>query len=85
VKFLEDVMEIQRGVEWSDAVGTYLCGFIYYADLVEMGKNGKNKKRDVSFMHVPYLRSEEELQIGVDVAKELVQSLVKTWRAQRGQ
>jgi len=91
VEFKEDVVgpllhnEVgTEDVRWSDAVGTYLCGFIYFTDLVEMGKNGKNKKRDVSFMHVPYLRSEEELKVGVDVAKELVQSLVKTWRAQRG-
>lgn len=83
VKLLEDVMETQD-VRWSDDVGYYLCGFIYYTGMVEMGKNGKNKKRDVAFMHVPMLDTEELLNVGVDVTVELLQSLVQTWRAQRG-
>jgi pyrrolidone-carboxylate peptidase len=83
VKLLEDVMDTQD-VRWSDSVGTYLCGFIYYTGMAEMGKNGKNKLRDVAFMHVPSLPTEEHLAVGVDVAIELVQSLVQTWRSQRG-
>ena len=71
-------------VRWSDAVGSYLCAFIYYADLVEMWRNGKAKRRDVSFMHVPMLESEEELSVGVEVTVELVQALVASWREQNG-
>ncbi|KAF2876008.1 hypothetical protein BDV95DRAFT_537799 [Massariosphaeria phaeospora] len=77
-----DVMSV-NDVQWSDSVGNYLCGFIYFAGMAEMGSNGKNKKRDVSFMHVPLLKTEEELQLGVDVAIELIQSLVQSWRSQR--
>lgn len=71
-------------VRWSDAVGTYLCAFIYYADMVEMSRNGKAKRRDVSFMHVPLLTTEEELGVGVEVTVELIQALVGSWRAQHG-
>jgi pyroglutamyl-peptidase len=84
-----DVLEEQNGlasdeVRWSDAVGSYLCGFIYYADMVESSRNGKAKRRDVSFMHVPMLQSEEELSVGVEVTVELVQALVGSWREQHG-
>jgi pyroglutamyl-peptidase len=84
-----DVLEEQQSaaaddVRWSDAVGSYLCAFIYYADMVEMSKHGKAKKRDVSFMHVPLLLSKEELDVGVQVTIELVQALVGTWRKQNG-
>lgn len=82
VKMVEDVMDTDD-VRWSDEIGNYLCGFIYYTDLVEMKKHGKNKKRDVAFMHVPSLNTEEELQMGVDVAVELVKAMVQTWREQK--
>jgi pyroglutamyl-peptidase len=70
-------------VRWSDAVGTYLCAFIYYASMVEMSRETPAGRRDTAFMHVPMLTGEEELQMGVDITVELVQSLVDTWRAQR--
>ncbi|KAF2678872.1 peptidase C15, pyroglutamyl peptidase I-like protein [Lentithecium fluviatile CBS 122367] len=84
-----DVLEEQSQIDsdevrWSDAVGSYLCAFIYYADMVEMSRNGKAQRRDVSFMHVPMLESEEELSVGVDVTIELVQALVRSWREQHG-
>jgi pyrrolidone-carboxylate peptidase len=95
VKLLDSVMDSQvvppkkddpspQDVRWSDEVGSFLCGFIYYTDLVEMGRNGKNKKRDVAFMHVPSLDTEDQLKMGVEVTLALVQSLVETWRGQRG-
>jgi hypothetical protein len=71
-------------VRWSDAVGEYLCAFIYYADMVEMSRNGKAKRRDVSFMHVPLLLSNEELSVGVEVTMDLIQALVGNWREQHG-
>lgn len=82
VKLLEDVMDT-TDVRWSDEVGSYLCAFIYYAGLVESKKNGKSGMRDVSFMHVPSLDTEEDLQMGVEVAVGLIQALVDTWRKQR--
>lgn len=84
VQLLEDVMGVKADdVRWSDAVGSYLCAFIYYADMVQMSKVSKDKKRDVAFMHVPLLEGEEELELGVEVASALIQALVATWRAQR--
>lgn len=81
---LEEELSVQDGVKWTDHVGYYLCGFIYYTGMAEMKKNGKNKRRDTAFMHVPSLDTEESLAVGVDVTVELIQSLVKAWREQRG-
>ncbi|RYP87383.1 hypothetical protein DL770_004795 [Monosporascus sp. CRB-9-2] len=64
-------------VRWSDAVGFYLCGFIYYTGLVEKGKTGA---RDVVFMHVPYMDTEDQYATGVEVTIELINSLVESWR-----
>ncbi|KAF2110877.1 hypothetical protein BDV96DRAFT_583090 [Lophiotrema nucula] len=71
-----------NGVQWSDAVGNYLCGFIYYTDMVEMGKTADGKERNAAFMHVPMLTTEEDLQTGVEVTVGLIEALVKTWREQ---
>ncbi|KAF1979034.1 peptidase C15, pyroglutamyl peptidase I-like protein [Bimuria novae-zelandiae CBS 107.79] len=68
-------------VRLSDNVGTYLCAFIYYTSMVEMGK--ERGQRDTAFMHVPLLLGEEEVQFGVEVTVELIQSLVSSWRAER--
>ncbi|RYP23165.1 hypothetical protein DL765_001250 [Monosporascus sp. GIB2] len=64
-------------VWWSDEVGFYLCGFIYYTGLVEKSKTGA---RDVVFMHVPYLETEDQYAMGVEVTIELITSLVESWR-----
>ena len=73
-----------QDVRWSDAVGSYLCGFIYYASLVEMAKYKGATGRDVVFLHVPSLNSDAQVQAGVDVTVALIQSLVETWRAKKG-
>ncbi|KAK3215492.1 hypothetical protein GRF29_8g166912 [Pseudopithomyces chartarum] len=95
VKLREDVLKVEAGglssfegdddddVRWSDNVGTYLCAFIYYTSMVEMSRETVGHRRDTAFMHVPLLVSEEELQMGVDITVELIQSLVGTWRDQR--
>ncbi|KAF2644568.1 peptidase C15, pyroglutamyl peptidase I-like protein [Massarina eburnea CBS 473.64] len=71
-------------VRWSDAVGTYLCGFIYYAGMVQKSRTETvSKRKDVAFMHVPMLKTDEELDFGRDVTIELVQALVKSWKSQR--
>lgn len=64
-------------VRWSDEVGFYLCGFIYYTGLAEVGKT---RARDLVFMHVPNLLSDEEIAMGVEVTTELINSLVESWR-----
>lgn len=64
-------------VQWSDNVGTFLCAFIYYTGLVEAGKKGS---RDLTFMHVPYLKTEEQISAGVDITIELLNSMVESWR-----
>ncbi|KAK8069000.1 hypothetical protein PG994_005616 [Apiospora phragmitis] len=63
-------------VRLSDDVGTYDCGFIYYLSLLEMGKRGK--KRNTVFFHVPPLKTEDEVQIGLKVTVCLVQALADT-------
>ncbi|RYP49450.1 hypothetical protein DL768_004860 [Monosporascus sp. mg162] len=67
-------------VRWSDAVGFYLCGFIYYTGLVEKGRTGA---RDVVFMHVPYMNTEDQYATGVEVTIELINSLVESWREEQ--
>ncbi|KAF2018003.1 peptidase C15, pyroglutamyl peptidase I-like protein [Aaosphaeria arxii CBS 175.79] len=64
-------------VKWSDAVGTYLCGFIYYASMAEMGKRNTGEQRNVAFLHVPSLDTEEQIKVGVDVTVALIQALVE--------
>ncbi|KAJ4299968.1 hypothetical protein N0V90_005216 [Kalmusia sp. IMI 367209] len=92
VALREDVLKVETSdvhslegddVRWSDNVGVYLCGFIYYTSMVEMSRETVGQRRDTAFMHVPMLSSEEELDMGVAITTELVQSLVETWRAQR--
>jgi pyroglutamyl-peptidase len=78
-------------VRWSDDVGTYLCGFIFYAGMVQKSTmvaadsrpSARVGKRDTAFMHVPLLKSEKEIALGVNVTIALVQSLVESWRAQK--
>lgn len=64
-------------VQLSDDVGTYVCGFQYYASMLEMQKKGR--KRRVIFCHVPRLETLEEVKIGVKITEELVRSLVDAW------
>lgn len=64
-------------VRLSDDVGTYVCGFVYYVSMLEMQKRGK--KKDVVFLHVPRLDSEEEVSVGLRITEELIKSLVDAW------
>ncbi|KAK7942662.1 peptidase C15- pyroglutamyl peptidase I-like protein [Apiospora aurea] len=68
--------EEQREVDvrLSDDVGTYVCGFMYYLSLLEMGKKGK--RRNTVFFHVPRLGTEDVVDIGVKVTESLMQALV---------
>lgn len=61
-------------VRLSDDVGTYVCGFQYYVSMLEAKQKSGN--RNVVFLHVPQLDSEEEVRIGVMVVQELIKALV---------
>ena len=54
----------------SDDVGTYVCGFAYYASLAEMAKVGNGRK--AVFLHVPPQTGED-----VEMGKEVVVALLK--------
>ncbi|KAF2106969.1 hypothetical protein BDV96DRAFT_617140 [Lophiotrema nucula] len=64
-------------VRLSNSVGNYVCGFVYYVSLLEMQK--RKGRRDVAFLHTPLLEGDEEIGIGVQVAKELVKALVEAY------
>lgn len=64
-------------VRLSDDVGTYVCGFMYYVSLLGMEK--KKGRRDVTFLHVPPLQGQGEIDVGVQVVKELIIALVGAW------
>ena len=64
-------------VRLSDDVGTYVCGFIYYLSLMEMAL--LKGKRDVVFLHVPDLKGDTEISIGVSVTKEMILALANEW------
>jgi pyroglutamyl-peptidase len=67
----------QVDVRLSDDVGNYVCGLQYYVSLLEMQK--RTGRRDSVFLHVPYLESLEEIQIGVRVTEGLIRALVGVW------
>lgn len=66
--------KIRVDVRLSDDVGTYVCGLIYFSSLVEMQK--QTGSRDVVFFHVPQLNGKSEIDVGIEVTKELVVALV---------
>lgn len=66
-------------VRLSDDVGTYVCGLIYFGSLLEMQK--RKGTRDVVFLHVPSLEGAGEVEVGVEVTRELIVALVDAWEA----
>ncbi|KAF2029613.1 MFS general substrate transporter [Setomelanomma holmii] len=62
-------------VQISDDVGTYVCGFQYYASMINVQK--RTGKRNVAFFHVPLLETEQDIAVGVKVAEELIRALVE--------
>jgi pyroglutamyl-peptidase len=70
----------QVDVRCSDDVGNYVCGLQYYASLLAMQK--QTGKRDTVFLHVPYLRTLDDIEVGVRVTEALIRALVEVW-AQR--
>jgi pyroglutamyl-peptidase len=72
-------MEKAVDVRLSDDVGTFVCGFIYYVSLLEMQK--RSGRRDVVFLHVPRLEGEEQVGLGTQVVKALIEALVEGWKA----
>jgi len=68
-----DKMELD--VRISDDVGDFVCGFIYYVTLNEMGE-----EKNVVFLHVPPLKDESAIKSGVAVTIALINALVEVWR-----
>ena len=63
-------------VRVSDDVGTYVCGFAYYASLAEMAKGGDGRR--AVFLHVPALETEADIEKGKDVVLALIKALAET-------
>jgi len=60
----------------SNDPGLFLCGFIYYLSMAWFYKQGKDVERPVIFLHVPELKTEEEVEEGRQVAIGLLRSMV---------
>jgi len=67
----------QVDVRCSDDVGNYVCGLQYYASLLAMQK--QTGKRDTVFLHVPYLKTLDDIEVGVRVTEALIRALVEVW------
>lgn len=62
-------------VQLSDDVGTYVCGFCYYVALLHL--QTRTGTRRAVFLHVPPLRTDADIAIGVKVTQEIVRALVQ--------
>lgn len=72
----------KNGKEWelraSDDVGSYVCGFVYYASLEYFWKKyGGQGKRNVVFLHVPPLK-EDEIGKSVEIVVALIKALLES-------
>lgn len=68
----------------TDNVGTYICGFVYFLSLVEMGKREAGRgKRDVLFCHVPWMEKSEDIEKGVRIVLALIEAMVDVWREEK--
>lgn len=75
---LEEAARTGDDVRWSDNVGFYLCGFMYYCGLAE--RYLASASRDLTFLHIPWLRGDENIAVGVEVTTALIESLVESFR-----
>ena len=64
-------------VRVTDDVGTFVCGFAYYASLAEMAKREDGAARRAVFLHVPPLETEAEMEMGREVVVALVKALAE--------
>ncbi|VUC23501.1 unnamed protein product [Clonostachys rosea] len=64
-------------VRFSDDVGNYVCGLLYYSSLVEVSKTGGGQ-RNVVFLHVPPLSGDSELEMGKELVLCLIMALVES-------
>ena len=74
-----------EGVELrsSDAVGNYLCAFVYYTTLAWYETKEKGGERPVLFLHVPVCSTGEHIIQGRDVTIEIIKSMVAVWLARK--
>lgn len=64
-------------VRFSDDVGAWVCGLVYYSSLVEFSKSSGGQ-RNVVFLHVPPLSGDSELEMGKEVVLCLIMALVES-------
>jgi pyroglutamyl-peptidase len=57
-------------------VGSYVCGFVYYASLEHLWKKGE--QTSVVFMHVPPLTGKDDVAKGERVTLALIQALAES-------
>ncbi|KAI4864621.1 hypothetical protein F4820DRAFT_328040 [Hypoxylon rubiginosum] len=60
----------------STAAGRFSCEYMFYSSLAELWKRGLEKK--VMFLHVPARNSNEDINTGVEVVKNLVLEISDT-------
>jgi len=78
---LQDVVEKWRAqskkhadLRISDDVGTYVCGFVYYASLERYWKGGGSP---TVFMHVPPLPEKADVEKGIKITLDLIKVLAE--------
>ncbi|KAI0398448.1 putative pyroglutamyl peptidase type I [Xylariaceae sp. FL0594] len=60
----------------SEDAGRYLCDFIYFSSLAHLYKQGRERK--VVFFHVPAFPDEASVQLGVELALNLIRSIAES-------
>lgn len=66
-------------IKASNDVGSYVCGFVYYASLEwYWRRDGSQGKRRVVFLHVPMLVGDAELQKGREIVVALIKALIES-------
>ena len=74
------------GMGISEDAGNFVCGLLYFTVLAEL-ERGRKKRKDAQpthakvvqavFLHVPPLRTEEELDVGRRVVEALVKAIAE--------
>lgn len=58
----------------SEDAGHYLCDFIYYSSLAHLWKQQRSRK--LTFLHVPADASERSVELGRELAVNLIRAVV---------
>lgn len=60
----------------SDDAGHYLCDFIYYSSLAHLWKQQRSRK--LTFLHVPADASAHSVELGRELAVNLIRAMVES-------